>query len=395
MELLIKLIIFTLPIQEYAISIGNNNHIACYELLGGVLVFVSFFKMDKLVYPRCITVMFFLIVWILLGGVFTEYPLAVLAKSLKIMLNIGVLIVIYTYLVKYKKWNDLVKIIYFTAICEAVFSLLEYVFVNYIGSNSIFHTWQTLGDINRLDGTFNDSNYLALYVSLCLMIVITDMIYNSVKKYKTIIAFLMITVLLLTFSRSGILAGIIGCVFICVRYLSYNNRLAEIYKFIFIGLGIAGTIVVCFLQLYPDMLIRYTTMFDLERGDVYVRIVQYLTAINMFLDNPIMGVGAGNYMNYIGQYNSYTGGTLIPHNSILEIAAETGIVAVILIVCFFYKIFSWSKHMNGYWLNTAALACLISTIISGMFYSNIYYQMSLYVYLSIGLSFGKCKGNRI
>ena len=132
----------------------------------------------------------------------------------------------------------------------------------------------------------------------------------------------------------------------------------------------------------PNFLDRYTTMFDLERGDVFVRIIQYYTAIVMIEDNPIMGVGAGNYMNYIDKYNSFTGGSLIPHNSILEIAAETGVVAVLLMIMFLYHAMRWMIQMRSVY-SYMSLGIVICTFIMGMFYSNIYYQMQLFVFMAI------------
>ena len=94
------------------------------------------------------------------------------------------------------------------------------------------------------------------------------------------------------------------------------------------------------------------------------RIHYYFSSVKMFLDHPIIGVGAGNFGVNLEEYMSsdyfdeMTGtkyrynyyhtkkNTLYPHNSILRIAAENGILGIIAITLLFFNIFKIILRLN-------------------------------------------------
>ena len=387
---ILKALVFTLPLQEFYIPIGNTNHVEIYDFLSIILVIVFLYKEKIIAYKKDMFVLFILSLWIMSGVFFAFNIFAVIAKVLKVTLNIFVYIAVYNICKKYHCWQELIDTLYISVFVESVFSISEYVFINYIGEGMVFHSAQIVDNIARVDGTFNDANYLALYMSCCLICITTDMFYNKFTIRKIMLLLLILVVLMMSFSRSGLLAAIFGLFTTLHVYALYKGKKMLICKIIVIGVI---PIIGCLIY-FPDLLIRYITMFDLERGDVYVRIVQYLTAIEMIIDNPIMGVGAGNYMNNIMHYNSFTGGTLIPHNSFLEIAAESGIVAVLFMILFFKMILCNIYRYRNKWIYVSMVGMVIGTIISGLFYSNIYYQMMMYLCIGMGQSYGeKCEEN--
>lgn len=73
-----------------------------------------------------------------------------------------------------------------------------------------------------------------------------------------------------------------------------------------------------------------------ESGSIAGRQGAWEDAVAIFLSNPAIGVGVGNW-----QFNSAYGELQYPHNLILELAAETGLVGLLpfvggLVACFLY-----------------------------------------------------------
>lgn len=387
MKFFVYAIISTIPLQDVAISIGNTNHITVFEFIALISLLTSpLFFPKKFYYPKISVFLFFLCIWIFIGAFFTINPFSAIAKALKIILNLYVLLLVYNYLIKTNSANELISLIKKVALFESVFSVIEYVFISYIGENVIFHATQTVGEVERVDGTFNDANYLGLYIACSFVIVFTDILFNKRGRFDKLLAVFLFAVLLLTLSRSGLLAALAGVAIVLISYYSSKQQLNRLIKYIIALFPVILIVLISLMGVYPDFFERYTTMFDLDRGDVYVRIVQYLTAIAMYKDNMLLGVGAGNYMNYIQYYNGFTGGSLIPHNSFLEIAAETGTVALLFMVSFFIHIIKDGWHFRNNEYDVIMLGCVVATLVSGFFYSNIYYQMPLFVYLGIGYS---------
>ncbi len=380
MKYIIYAIVCAFPLQAYDISIGDTNHVTIAEIIAILSVCIMLYKKNAYIYPAYIKWVFLLIVWICLGAFFTINPFAVIAKSLKLLLNICVFILFYNYIIIRKNAIAVYNFIKKVSLVEAVFSIIGFYWINFVGSeNILFRIEQSVDGVYRAVGTFNDANYLGLYIACVIVMIAIERFYTgslSGKDYCIVI--ILFIALFMTMSRSSLLGMFFGIV---TSALFITHGKIDVKKLISLMLLIAIITIGISLE-NPNFLDRYTTMFDLERGDVFVRIIQYYTAIAMIEDNPIMGVGAGNYMNYIDKYNSFTGGSLIPHNSILEIAAETGLVAVLLMIMFLYHAMRWMIQMRSVY-SYMSLGIVICTFIMGMFYSNIYYQMQLFVFMAI------------
>jgi len=131
----------------------------------------------------------------------------------------------------------------------------------------------------------------------------------------------------------------------------------------------------------------YKLLFDLvpyviSRGTKFLDIPINLTssgrltklwpdAINFMLNNPWLGIGPMHYVSlHGGQYFSH------PHNSLLQIGAEWGVPALILVLLLMYHSFSaWTKKFNHHTLSATAsdnnliILGLTFSLLSGGIYS--------------------------
>src|SRR5947208_7021672 len=71
----------------------------------------------------------------------------------------------------------------------------------------------------------------------------------------------------------------------------------------------------------------------------FERIYYYATALQLFTTHPVLGVGAGNYQFFDRSYEGEAAGG-IAHNQFLTMAAETGIVGLLI---FLWLVFALHK----------------------------------------------------
>lgn len=124
-------------------------------------------------------------------------------------------------------------------------------------------------------------------------------------------------------------------------------------------------------KFFPTLTFR-TQVFMTEFGDSAIeRLYLYQEAIRLWLDSPILGVGTGGF----GLATTGIDERLYPHNIILELGAETGLVGVLIFVIMVWAGFSVGsnglRNRTGFGRTTAryllAAGCfaLVNAMISG------------------------------
>lgn len=214
----------------------------------------------------------------------------------------------------------------------------------------------TLGDNSRFLGTFTDSNLAGTYLSLSFFITVIFIIVSKERAYKLAGIFtLFITFLsiLLTQSR-GTLIGFVIALFLLViinikkigkRYL-YIIPLLLITFFTFLNID----------QTYFDGLLynrverRFSDITDMD-GELGVRLNLSVTSVLMGIDNPVFGVGKGNFRynskeylekihkNNDDDYVINQSKARIPHNTFAGIFAELGLPGLIVFSWLFILLF--------------------------------------------------------
>jgi len=157
----------------------------------------------------------------------------------------------------------------------------------------------------------------------------------------------------LTFSRESWLLALFGVLFVSGLWI-YRHRsswfsllMVAVSLFVLLLSGAAGII----SRFYnPD------EVYGLER------IYFYVTAAQLFMTHPWLGVGAGNYQFFDRTYAEVSSGG-IAHNQFLTLAAETGILGFGIFLWLLVAVFGLLKRLNlrkgelndsGYWVKAAA-----------------------------------------
>ena len=191
---------------------------------------------------------------------------------------------------------------------------------------------------------------------------------SNLSRYRTI-ALLFLCCLIgvaLTFSRESWLLALFGVLIVSALWIRRNHAFllsivaAALLSSILLLSGAAGLI----SRFYnPD------EVYGLER------IYYYVTAVQLFITHPWLGVGAGNYQFFDRAYAEVSSGG-IAHNQFLTLAAETGVIGLLIFLWLLADLFRILKKFNlraagtndaQYWVKAAGCAFVFSWIAECVF----------------------------
>ena len=159
-------------------------------------------------------------------------------------------------------------------------------------------------------------------------------LYQNGKDWKFLfLSVIFIGAMLLTGSKGPIVAAVFAVAMLSLRRI---NRLST---WLFVVFG-ALTIFASSSFVSQDNLERLSALERLwlgetseaDYGSVGTRYDAWLDSVDMFLENPIFGVGLGNWNDHAINKIDY------PHNFIMEIMSETGVVGLFVFAIFFIYI---------------------------------------------------------
>lgn len=325
--------------------------------LTDILIFlIIFFSLEKIIAffkkqnKKNILLILLLFLSLFIGVINSENPKAGLYGILKITEYVLLGIYIITSFENLNK-KYILSILFFGVIFESALSFLQ-VFKN--GSlNGIFYflgerffNSQTPGIANasvngqlflRPYATFSHPNTLAGYLIFAMTFIATYKKYVSSK-----IFFLTIligsTTLLLTLSRFAILTWAIYLLFLfcspflkkCKKNISNKN----------IATGILTAVLLILLTLFffqnTPLVQRFTKTKIAEESFVQR---EYLInqSLNMFVKNPVFGVGINNYYNNLEKSKEKTLFIQPVHNIFLLALSQTGLIGFVYFLFIFYK----------------------------------------------------------
>ena len=243
--------------------------------------------------------------------------------------------------------------------------LVEYFFINFIKSTSV----------SQYTGIFFDEKIAGSYVSRLYPLLVSLFIYFeknlrylSLTKFLISIFILSFLIVFLSGERSSMAIFIISNLFLILGIKQYRD--AVVNKYIFIGI-ISSFFVFNFLanDTFNRIFIKtYDQIFDEEKINLLSDHHQahFITAYKMFEENKLLGIGPRGFRNFCDddkyifiykseiQYNNnktpkiinnkiqkkhYNGCSTHPHNLLIQILSETGLVGVIFYLIFIYWIY--------------------------------------------------------
>ncbi|MGW8185444.1 MAG: O-antigen ligase family protein [Candidatus Moraniibacteriota bacterium] len=230
----------------------------------------------------------------------------------------------------------------------------------------------------RATAFFPDPHMLSFYLNITGLISLgiyfhqKKLVYN--KNYYLLFSLLIFLASFLTFSRGGYLGLISGLLFFgfftfkskFVYFLSDSKRLSLLILSLFTLFLI--------LAIPNPITDRFISSFDLSEGSNTGRIQTWKQSLGIIQDNPLLGVGLGNYSLSIKPSANYRE-PIYSHNTFLDIAAETGILnAVIWLLLFLSAIINFTKRFirNTDFIQLGLAAALVTFLIHSLFETAIF-----------------------
>ncbi|MEK6750945.1 MAG: O-antigen ligase family protein [Chloroflexota bacterium] len=266
-------------------------------------------------------------------------------RALDAVLDMGKdIIIIYTILFALREWRTWKQAIWVIILTTAALSMLgvyqvvtgdhaqDFFGLSTVQAEGILET--TDATSARVSGPVHDPNMWAQIIVPVMALVLFQIMHEPRVKLKIlgvgILAALLI-VLLNTYSRGGYLA------FMVVGFLTFFVFEKRIHPLVAVaGLGLL-VLLIPFLP--ADYRSRFESLSFLSDGSSGVyqdsslqgRSSVMLSGLTMFAYNPLLGVGASNFMNNYQKYNQIVGlefkyGEREAHSLYTQILAETGIL---------------------------------------------------------------------
>jgi len=204
---------------------------------------------------------------------------------------------------------------------------------------SLFINGKYIDDL-AVGGSLGGGDDLAAAFSI--IIPICYFMHHYVNKYKIIFIILSlifsVTVILIG-SRGGFL-GLGACV-LSILLMSPNKKLA--YSLLLIG------ILSILLLAPPKFFSEVKSITDTKESTAHERLSLWSDGVEIFIKNPIIGIGVMNFPSYHGKYyintnltNAKTSRWRVAHSDPITILCELGIIGFILYVMTIYYIVKYN-----------------------------------------------------
>jgi len=246
------------------------------------------------------------------------------------------------------------KVIFAMATLTAIIGLAQYLSGNWIWGGGI-----NISGVRRVNASFIDPNLFARYLDISILGTLLLLLRREWSLHIGIALALLIQVAALgvTFSRTGWLILLLG-----VLVLAISSVKSQRVHWGALGLGGLGFVA---LYLIPGIRLRFETLFT---GMSALGQREHLIKGGwaMFIENPLTGVGLGNFQWAIEQPYHY----LMPwsdavtrsHTSLMTVAAEMGIFGILGMFAFLFILFIMNLRVLNQ-MNAFAQAILMSVFV--------------------------------
>lgn len=212
---------------------------------------------------------------------------------------------------------------------------------------------------------------------------------------KKLIVITNIIVCLLVMFKTGSRGGFVACISLFSYLLLIRTKTINIS---FLKKAILVFMALIALWSFSMNTERYKSILDVSTDynvvDETGRVAIWKIGMRMMLSNPLTGVGMGRFYEGVGRDRSERGlpsaKWQAPHNSFVQIGAETGVIGLFIYILMSYKVFritgrviSRSRSEDLVKISEMIMAGFLGHIVSAMFLSQAY---SIYWVFYIALS---------
>ena len=264
-----------------------------------------------------------------------------------------------------KDLNGIEKILFFNIILGLILSFFSFK----LAAESEFFKFVRFR-LSEDVGPLNLSRALAISAVSCLYF-----ITKSKKWIPILFGVIALPFLIAPLNWTGSRAPMLGIILSVILYYILQPSQSLPRKIIFVCVGLAG-VVYYFLNAGGHVAARMSTPV-VEEASAAFRLLAWFQSIQDFIHSPILGIGTGSFYLETGFIP-----LIYPHNLILELACENGILGLSAILSFigissFYaikniKYYHTQQHKANTQLSIVAFCLFANTLWNAMFTGNIF-----------------------
>ena len=373
---ILKYLILFIPISTVSGSLILNSNLVLISL---TILLHIFILPRKYLKDKWLIVAFLFLLLQIFSSLLNDFNENSLIRSISfikfIFLALGMNIIFNH---DHKNFFIFLKILFFVVLFVVIDSLIQYFF----GENIFGNPYNN----QRLSSIFGDEYIVGSF--LCKMGFLVSFIFLLTFKnfrYRDILSFLFLIALLLTILITGDrMPSLLFLMGTTVFY--FFKGLKDYKKFLLIFLIYTMCILMFFLN--PTVSKRFKEIshekyglsknFDIKNSQWGAH---YLTAWEIFKDNPIVGIGPKNFRKEvckakyenIESLSSKKRCTTHPHNIILEILSEHGVLGIMLFFMLIYYILKGIKLNYGHniYFLVSLLICIWPIGTSGSIFTTV------------------------
>jgi putative inorganic carbon (hco3(-)) transporter len=249
-------------------------------------------------------------------------------------------------------------------------------------------------NIKRVSGSLGNPNNTAAV--FCMLLPFSMLIFRRNKKIQSLsIAFLFIIVMIVAIFLSASRGALFNLVFITMLAVLLFNWRAKL-----IAITVLLISILFFFNFFENYhgIERYQQVVTnsglLESRAVKIRMEITAIGLMLFLENPILGIGSGNFKaettNIETEYNGYLFAGIAPHNMYTQILAELGIIGFIFFGWFYFTVFEYlysGIHHSDHEIKQMSMVLLFSflSLLVSMMSSGSYLKPFLYIIAGFSL----------
>ena len=238
-------------------------------------------------------------------------------------------------------------------------SFSQFLFGRNISESIIGYTYENKQNF-RITSFFGKDEVLGSYISRLFPLVIY--LYFKLDIFKADKHYILISIItlfsFLTVLISGERTSIALFIITLLIFLFSSNNLRKIYFYLILSAIIISTIIINFDERIKIRLVDQTInqMFG-SKTDKIVLFSKtyeghYKIALNMFLEEPLVGHGTKIFRHYCAKPENFVSGnacTTHPHNILMQFLAETGLIGTIFYILVIYFLIKYLLN-NFYFL---------------------------------------------
>lgn len=336
-----------------------------------------------------------------------------------------------------EQYISFVKVFFVSTTIVAVYGLFQYVFNFNLNTAGLYALKEAIG---RVESTMVNPNYYSAFINLVLpaFLVLTVIVLKN-KGYQLLsfaVVGLLVVNMILTYTRVAWLVMFMALALIAI--ITWRDFFKNFFKpHLLIAFALLSLIVYNMPDFQGRMLsaiyaaenmvfntgrtIEEPLPGELEPGEdpeevvideltekaMVSRTTLWKTGLYMYRDNPILGVGMGNYLDrysdYVEKYPElYLGHERYSvHNSFLKVMAETGTIGIIsfLLIYIVYYVYTVRFYFNQDLIGKLVIASLFVGSITFMMQNNsnnliFIPQMNVIFWMLSALAFNFAFGNQ-